>query len=215
MLENRTRKIRGHRVAIIATAALVCGFGVSAKAVIIAPGQLLNTTGETSPAFGAPILDTGNIPFTSTNSSFTGLLDTRVYTDPSTGDLDFAYLFSNSVSSNDYILTFATSSYSGLTTDADYITGTGSSSPATVQRNVPNSGGTLNFSFPTGVAPGTSAAEILVKTNAINYSLTGFASFQDGGNVTITAPAPVPEPATAAIAGISMLGLGMRRRRAS
>jgi len=218
MLEKKLGISTGKGKAILLIAALIAsGFGVAAKAVVITSGQTLSVSGEAAPAFASNALlyDSGEVPFNGLDASsdvvFSGDLDSKVYTDPCTGYLDFVYLFSNDSDSQDSILTFSASFFSGYTTDADYITGTGTA-PATVERNTQNAGGTLNYSFPDGVAPNSDAAELIIKTNSPNYSLTGLASLQDGGNVTITAPGPVPEPATFAITGFALLALGSRRR---
>jgi len=224
MLHKKDHILKLKGAITFGTAFLAVGcFGASVQAVVIMPGQTLNTNGEAAPAFGAPLDNTGEVPFEATdifnNEVFAGDLDTTVYADPTTGDLDFVYQFSNTFD-GDSILHFSASSFAGFTTDADYVTGTGTDpadAPTSVTRNPDTGGSTLDYSFPSGVAYGTDSAELIVKTNApiSAFTQSGTASFQDGGSVSITAPGTVPEPTTAAIAGFALVSLGLRRRAAS
>jgi len=218
---------RNSRAAFIAAAGLIlAGMSSSAMAVIIAPGQTLPTTG-TATFGGGLLIDTGPQPFTGrdfTNTVvFTGLLDTKVYSDPTSpfgpGHLDFVYQFSNDPNpNNDNILHLAASSFSGYLTDADFVvgSGTGGNHPTTVARDSANLGDTVDFNFPLAfdVVPGATSAILVVKTNATSFT-AGTVSIQDGGNASINAPAPasVPEPATLSIAGFALCALGMRRRK--
>jgi len=211
-------KIKG-AVIIAAVGLAVWGFGAAARAVIIAPGQTLPTTGVTSFA-GPVLLNTGPVPFVGTdflhNVHFTGDLTTQVIS--GTQGLDFVYQFTNNDNSPDSILTFSTAVFSGFTTNADYLAGSGGGFPTTVNRDSNNSGDTITFAFPlaSAVNPGSNSVDLVVQTNATAFTL-GTVSVQDGGNASISAPAPlaVPEPATAAIAGFALLSLGMRRRNAA
>lgn len=200
----------------VAAGLMICGFGATAKAVIIGPGQTSPTTGVT--AVGGPLkLDTGAVPFVGTdffhNVHFIGTLDTQVYAD--TQGLDFVYQFTNNAASADSILTFSASSFSGYITDADFLAGSGVGFPTSVGRDAADSGDTITYSFPltSAVNPGSISVDLVIKTNASAFT-AGTVSLQDGGNVSIDAPAPVavPEPATAALASFALCALGMRRR---
>jgi len=226
MLE-KINQILKRNAAVTVGAALVAvwSLGAPAKAVLITPGNTLNTTGEATPAFGAPLYTSENEPFDAINiftleEAYGGDLDSEVYADPTTGNLDFVYQFSNTFAGGDSILHFSVSGFPGWTTDADYLTGTGTNAddaPAQVTRNSDDGGSTLDFAFPSGVAVGEDSAEVIVKTNApVSYfDEDGSASFQDGSSVTIVAPATVPEPATAAIAAFGVCAPGLRRRNAA
>jgi hypothetical protein len=223
MLQNINQVLKHNGAVTIGAALLaVWGLGTSAKAVIILPGQTLNTTGEAAPAFGAPLDVEDNVPFLADDffgdEAFAGDLNTSVYADPTTGDLDFVYQFTNTFLSGDPILHLSVSSFAGWSTDADYLTGTGTGPddvPTSVTRNPDNGGATLDFSFPSGVTPGTESAEVIVKTSApvAFFDDDGTAALQDGGNISVTAPATVPEPATAAIAAFALSALCIRRRK--
>jgi hypothetical protein len=227
LLNNR--KILG---LIVAAGGAFWAFNAPVMAVIINPGQSnVATTGIISYG-GTLLIDTGPQSFTGNYTppgdiAFTGDLDTKVYSDPSNpfgaGDLDFVYQFTNIDSDNpddddDPINHFSIASYSGVSTDADYVAGSGvgSNFPSTMSRNTQNAGDTIDFNFPVAsvVLPGQTSVQLVIDTNAKawNYDL---ASIQGGGNVSIAAPAPVPEPATVAIAGFAMCALGMRRRNAA
>jgi hypothetical protein len=211
---------------LAAVGLILAAMSSSAMAVIIAPSQTLPTTG--AGVFGGGLVfDTGPQPFTGrdfTNTVvFTGLLDTKVYSDPTNpfgpGDLDFVYQFSNDPNpNNDNILHLAASSFSGFLTDADFVLGSGTAGnhPTTVARDAANLGDTLDFNFPlaSAVIPGDTSAQLVIRTNATTFT-AGTVSIQDGGNASINAPAPasVPEPATLSIAGFALCALGMRRRK--
>jgi len=219
-LENLNRKCG---IAAVAAGLMLGALGSSAMAVLIAPGQTLPTAG--AGVFGGGLVfDTGPQPFAgvdvNNNVVFTGLLDSKVYTDPTNpfgaGDLDFVYQFSNDNNlNNDNILHFSATSFLGYLTNADFAAGTGTPTdfPTTVERD--SVGDTLDFNFPlsSAVYPGTTSADLVVQTNAKTFQI-GIASLQDGGNVSLPAPAPlsVPEPTTIAIAGFGLCALGMRRR---
>jgi hypothetical protein len=216
MWHNKNQCLKGSGAAIITALGLVAGFGATAKATIIAPGQTLPTVG-TAPEPGSPIYDSGPVPFSGVDSSnnvvFTGLLDSKVYV--GSAGLDFVYQFSDNANSPDPILHMASTSFSGFLTDADYVPGTGNSAPSTVGRDTANAGDTVDFNFGLAgaVLPGTISDILVVKTNSPSFAL-GSVSLQDGGNVSVSAPAPiaVPEPATVAITGFALCALGMRRR---
>jgi PEP-CTERM motif len=219
MFQKTSQPWNRSRAAMISVGlTILWGFSSVAHAVVITAGLTKNTTGETAPAFTPSDLlyDSGDVVFTGVDNTqavvFTGELDSKVYTDPSTGDLDFVYQFTNDPTSEHYILNFGIGLFSGYTTDADYLLSTGSVTPDTVQRNTANAGGSLDFNFSPAVASGNETAEMIVKTNSTAYTLNGLASLADGGTANINAPAPVPEPATFAIAGFALLALGSRRR---
>ncbi len=215
----------------IAVGGIFCGLSTPVMAVIILPGQSgVPTTGAIS--FGGTLLlDTGPQSFTGNyvppgDIAFTGLLDTKVYSDPTNefapGDLDFVYQFSNINSSNpddddNPINHFSIASYSGFLTDADFLagSGTGGNFPATMARNTQNGGDTIDFDFPVAstVLPGQTSVDLVIDTNATTLDL-GLASLQGGGNASLLAPAPasVPEPATFAVASFALCALGLRRR---
>jgi hypothetical protein len=199
---------------------LMLGLAVSARkasAVIIVPGQALTPVG--SGAFvGTLLADTGPETFQGVNGSnavvFFGQVDSQVYRDSSTGDLDFLYQFSNNANSPDSIESLTVGNYAPFTTDADYIPATGTTPPSQVTRS--GSGNNVGFEFPApgAVAPGTNTDDLVIKTNATNFT-TGIGVIQDGGNgaAAVYVPsAPVPEPTTVALAGAAVLMLGFRRR---
>jgi hypothetical protein len=194
----------------------VLGFTAVARAVIILPGQAEATTGLG--AFGGTkVGDTGSLPFTGINTVngivFTGSLDTQVYAD--SGGLDFVYQLSNNSNSLDSIERVASSGFSGYTTNADYIAGTGAASPFLVSSST--SGDVIGFSFLSGAAailPGQTSDTLVIKTDAMAFT-NGSVSVSDGGiaNVSSFSPVAVPEPASAAIAAFGFSALALRRRQ--
>lgn len=193
----------------------VLGFTAVARAVIILPGQAEATTGLG--AFGGTkVGDTGSLPFTGINSVsgivFTGSLDTQVYAD--SGGLDFVYQLSNNSNSLDSIERMASSGFSGYTTNADYIAGTGAASPFLVSSST--SGDVIGFSFLSAAAiqPGQTSDTLVIKTDATAFT-TGSVSVSDGGvaNVSSFSPVAVPEPASATVAAFGFSALALRRRK--
>lgn len=214
----QTWNLKGAAV-VAAVGLLVWGFGATARASLILPGQSDVATTGVAPV-GGPSLAFSPVPFTGEDFShtvwFTGDLLSTVYSDPNNpfapGDLDFVYQFTNNASSPGDIEVVSVTSFAGYQTNADFQAGTGAGIPGSVSRD-PNAGDTITWTFSPDVAPNSTSVDLVVYTNATNITMGTF-SLLGSGVATVSAPVPVavPEPATFAIAGFALLGMGMRRR---
>ncbi|HEX4053437.1 MAG TPA: hypothetical protein VHX86_04155 [Tepidisphaeraceae bacterium] len=211
--------LRGVNIASVAVlAAGITGFNNSANASVLLPGQSAPTLGTgafagtaDSPVLGPSAFTGLQAPFN--NVVFTGTITSQVLKDSTTGGLDFVYHFANSDNSADGIQRLSVQGFAGFTVDADYIPGTGAAFPATV--NLDATGDIVGFTFSAAapVAPGLTADDLVVKTDASAYTL-GDASLQDGGNGNVVVYVPaVPEPVSAALAAFGFSALALRRRR--
>jgi hypothetical protein len=208
---------------------------LTATANPLAPGACLSTPPSgscTGPLdiFGNPsgtetLLATRTEKVAPLSNIYTGTLTSSVFRN-GTGTLDFTYQFSNNASSNDFIARISVINFSGFTTDAGYVTGTGNA-PLEADRSA--LGDTVGFDFfnvlqpsvfPSNrIGPGQSSAVLVIRTDAVNFT-TGFASVIDGGAVTVFSYAPLtsrdvptPEPATFGMIGAVLVGAAVLRRR--
>ncbi len=207
-----------------AIAACVCLLSSSARGALLNPGSgPIVTAGAATFAGLTPIADETN-PFVGTDAfnavKFSGTLESTVLREPG-GTLDFAYRAVAAVGGPDTIETVSVNSYTGFTTDADYVAGTGSVPFSNANRLAFAAGDTISFAYQgaSGIAPGLSTDWILVKTNATNFDNFGTTNFIDGGSGTVISFEPavaVPEPMSMTL----MLAIGgsfqlLRRTRRS
>ena len=195
----------------LAAVAISGGMFVSrAGAVILNPGQSAAPTG--SGTFSGTIIDNETGPLNS--GTFIASLHSEVY-QQSNGWLDFVYQLTNVVPGGDSIETLSISSYNDLFLDVDDSLVAGGVAPSQMSRSVEDvaSDDTLNFTFDSGLAPGSTSDLLVVQTHATSF-YEGTASAIDTLPANVQAPVPVPEPATAAIAGFTLCTLGLRRRKA-
>lgn len=193
----------------------VLGFTGVAQSSILLPGQALPPTGVVTLS-GSVVADTGSVPFIGLNAFnvpvFTGSVDTKVISD--IGGLDFVYQFSDDSGSVDSIQRLTAGGYSGYTTDADYISGTGAAAPFLVSRST--NGDVIGFSFlsSAAVGPGQHSDILFIKTDATNFAPSAV-SFSDGGTGSASsfAPVTVPEPASLAVVAMGFGAMAMRRRK--
>jgi hypothetical protein len=210
-----------NRISISASAvllALVCLAPV-ATATTLTPGQSVCASGCTfSPivdfgmlSLGTERATTGILPFSSTPSgAFTGLVDSYVYTDTGTGDLDFLYYLEDDSTSADTLGRLTASNFSGVTTDVGYSSFYGGAVAPTLITRGSGTGDTIGFNFTPGGLPQDDLSYLLViKTNATNFT-TGNVSIIDGGTANVSSYEPTPEPAFSSL----LLG-GLFRPRTS
>jgi hypothetical protein len=233
MFQLRIRRFWGVDIALAATGiAFVAIIGSSAAASPLLPGTAVAPTPLAIIPAGDTIIPgaTETNPFVGLGAAvppsmtqpvvFTGELTSTVYTDPTTGGLDFLYQLSNDPTSPDSLEELSLSSFAPntFTTDADYVVGTGNVNPDLATRST-GSGKTIDFFFP-GVGQGQDTSYLLVETNATTY-MVGTGAVIDGGTGDTLVNAPgvtilmsnVPEPASFSailLAGGMLFG---RRRR--
>ena len=132
------------------------------------------------------------------------------------GGLTFVFSFSNTVdpllTKDDPIGTSVDSYFNGFLVDAD-VAGPGTA-PSNVFETV---GGSVNWVFGAGVAPGTSSDTMVLYTNAL-YTQPGTFGLHDGSDMSEPdiAPSLSPEPNSLMLMGTGLVGAaGMlfRRRR--
>ena len=161
-----------------------------------------------SPFSGAPV--------------FSGLLTTFVIHDTTSGDLDFAYQFTNVPGGTGTGITDMTiAGFDTVKTDVGFMLfGSGfgvdvplGQTPLSVSRSA--NGANITWSFLSGKqSPGTTSALLIVYTDALTWGPTS-ATFLDPGSASAATFAPVPEPETYAmiLAGLGLTGFMLRRRR--
>jgi len=160
---------------------------------------------------------------TSGNAHYTAEVESEVYKDSTTGDLDFAYQVTNvtTPSEPDSLHTVSLFSFSGFTTDVDYVTGSGQVTYANVSRASLLGGFSLSFNYAAsngdGIAPGEATDWIIVKTNATVYNNLGETTMIDGATGSVTSFEPVvPEPMTLSLLAVGAAGVLVKRpKRAS
>jgi hypothetical protein len=227
MFQNIKKKGLGTSVALAGAGvvfATMVGASSSASASVLIPGGSVVPSSLAILPAGDALVATETNPFTGldsfSNVKFTGELTSSVYTNPNTGGLDFLYQVTNDNTSADSFDELSVKSYAGFTTDADFVSGTGSVDPTSATRSADAPGKLVSFFFNSGVPHGQNTSELLVETNSMNY-MTGVGSVIDGGTGGSVVEAPavgtlmsnVPEPASfsAILIGGGML-LGRRRR---
>jgi hypothetical protein len=193
-------------IALMAVAVLGGMFASRAGAVILNPGQSSAPTGAGT--FSGTVID--NETQTFTGGSFLATLHSQVY-QQTNGYLDFVYQLTDVA--GDSINTLSISSYNDLYLNVDDSLVAGGVAPNQMSRTPLDiaSDDTLNFTFSSGLAPGSYSDLLVVQTTATSF-YEGSASAIDTIPSNVQAPVPVPEPATAAIAGFALCALGARRR---
>jgi PEP-CTERM motif len=172
-------------------------------------GTLLATTGPT------PFV---SIPPPTALTGFTGTVTENVYANLTNtfcaGCLDFVYAFTNTSTLTQSVIDRTTlSSFGTFLTDVGYdplnsLVG-GTTAPVTVDRIT---AATIGFNMI--VFPGTGTLDLVVETNAVNFT-TGSITFQDGGVAAVAgfAPTGTPEPASLALMGTGIVFCARLLRR--
>jgi len=140
------------------------------------------------------------------------------YSPSSPGELTFIFQIVDAAGSSSSLQTLSLNGFTGFSIDASYISAAGETAPVLISR--PDSGGVdvVKFSFsPSSFGPGTTSTELVLHTNATQYT-TSTAAVNGTGPLQGNAPTfqPVPEPSTVMLASLGMVfvvGCGLRRRR--
>jgi len=205
---------------------LLLAGGHAVSAVPILSGQAEFTPGDGTLPAGAQFVTSVTNSFTGENASdvvvFTGTVESLVYSDPSTGYLDFVYQITNnsSFSDADSIERLTVASFAGFTTDADYIPSTGDVPSFDASRD--STGAVMGFDMNNGgVAPGQDSDDLIIDTDSKTFTMSGNAAVIDGGtgNAQVDVPlaatqvSAVPEPASLSLLAIAAGFFGGRRRK--
>jgi hypothetical protein len=210
----------------------------------------ITSTGTEQPVSGAATLSgftqiatvSGTFPFPGSPDPLTATYTDSVWRNNTTGFLDFVIQVTNTtdpskVSSSQggyqgIIESISDAAFSGFTTDADYVAGTGTcktsstdttcpQNPSSVSRSfsvTPLGGSNVKFYFSTSpLGAGSTSPELVIATNALFYDENGTVSAQDGSAAGATAfePTSAPEPATIALFGGGFALLGLARIRSN
>jgi hypothetical protein len=212
-----TKSFTGFRFCV-ATTVLLLSLSFQAKAVVLAPGNIVLTPGTTALP-GGTVLTNETEAFTGAN--FSGTIQLEVVKETG-GTLDFYFQVFNSALSVNAIERLTTTNYTGFVTDVDWTTNSAIGITSSV--GVPSTSATrttadtVGFNFtpiPVGsgaIPVGGNSALLFIKTDATQYT-SGGVSLIDGSTTMIPAFAPVPEPSTIALAGAGLAGLLLLRRR--
>jgi PEP-CTERM motif-containing protein len=202
-----------------------------AQATILPPtgSSPVPGTGFETPVTGPFLADTGEQPFTATNSlgqtTITGEYRAAVYADPDnsfcSGCLDFFVWVTSNSTSTDAVERITEAAFGAFQTDVGYSIGSGSTpggvDPSTVDRSSNGSVIGFNFSEPTGVPPGSSTEVLEIETNARMF-VAGTVQIIDSSVASVAAFAPgctVPEASSISLTlfGGALLAIGFGRRR--
>jgi hypothetical protein len=246
-----TSSCRGAATALAASlAALALAYAAPAAADLptLPPFGNVNISGTTSAAHSfldGLVLKDDLIEFTDVAGTTTGLVQTRVVRENSTGKLDFYFRILNDFKSKDDVSSFLAHDYTGINPiSVDFRTdGIGIKGPDTVRRTGPSGDRTVEFQFTQDanvIKPGNAqlfdrfgvlqedrgSQFFFVHTNATDFhKSTG--ELRIGGleepnphfskSFDIWAPTVVPEPQTYVLlaAGLGLVGLSVRRRKLS
>jgi hypothetical protein len=209
------------RLFVVPCAILIASTASAVSATPLLPGQAVVLTGVTAPngtivAQTTQPLNFGNATLTST-----------VLRDASTAKLDFLYTIDGALAQN--ILSVAVTGFGGVSTDVEFVTGSGDLFPSQSQRLV--DGQTITFSG--WSATGGTGASLFVDTDADDYDLGNYQILFPGEGtlrtdeapldttITLNLPVytasgvgpPVPEPATLTLLPLAVMGLIVRKRR--
>jgi hypothetical protein len=196
----------------------ICAPG--AFATSLAPGQTINAIGTIAIIGTDTLVTSQGVAFVSADGAFSGTLDSAVWRNNATGDLDFVYQFINNSSSTDVIDEMSASKFGTYTTDVFYdptenfIGFTGTIAPSQADRS--STGNAVNFGFdsPIEVEPGETSYALVIRTNATTYS-PGNVSLQNNSSSPLNLGyQPAPEPAEAGIllGGLFAAGLFVARK---
>lgn len=214
------------KISAVATVVLLIGLSaLPAAAVSIAPGGSSSISGTPDP-FGSAVLLASiiNAPFTSNLGSgdFSGTVSQYVY-QLGTG-IGFKYIISNNAATpsnpTPSALERATMSFfTGFTTNADFILGTGTSvAPSTAGRQASGTNVSFNWSLSgPGLAPGLTSPSLYILTNAQNWGTGGIISLINSGTASVSVFQPiaaVPEPMSLLLLGSGIVVMGMFWRQA-
>jgi hypothetical protein len=128
------------------------------------------------------------------------------------GCIDFAYRFTNNGSNT--IGGFTMADFAGFTTDVGYNAGSDPFvSPVSITRSA--DGSLINFLFASGLPSGDTSSQLVIETNATDFTAGTFKLTSGDSSATIGAFAPaVPEPASIALFGTGLLSfVGIARRK--
>ena len=224
------------RYLLAATVLILMTFPLHANPVL--PGQS-GITPDAFPNVGSPPLlgsTNGTFSFGSGAGLLTGSYFEVVLVDPlgvtCAGCLDFAFQINEDPGLSSGIFNVVLSQFTGFTTDAGYIIGTGhmggsggNGDPISISRGPLGGGVGFLFSSPSSpdgvIGPGGSTDILVVATNATTYTTLGVLQISGGradspaiGQITgLFEPGSVPEPSTALLLGLGLAGIAALRKR--
>jgi len=192
--------------------------GSPAAGAILVPGTPVSTPGTVTLAGLDPVYSE-LVPFVSDNGGFGGTLISSVYSDPSTGGMDFTYQIEAATGYTDSIHSVSVDFYFGYSTNLDYVSGSGVVTYDSAVLSLAGPGDYITLDCSTaGIAPGDTSDTIVVKTNATQYDQEGDTAFIDGGGVTVNSlepagPVVVPEPMSLGLLAAGGVICAARRSR--
>lgn len=193
----------------------ILGAAAASNAAVLAPGASSSIGGWTGPTGGTTLLSQ-TLAFNS--GTAWGSLEQTVQ-ELTTGELFFELKVSELHANSGITLTgIRHDGWDGQQVDANFLLGSGASSPGTVSRGVPLGGTSVNWTaFESVLADGGDSALMQVYTKAESYTAQAnwiTLTFSDGSTASVFGAAPVAVPGPGSLALLGLAGVaGLRRRR--